>query len=559
MYSRDAYQMRDYQQEDFGRPGIPLLEQRTPDDLMGADAEWENKYSDFFSKGEAEDKNKRVTIPRYMGPKNTRLDVYDLKDSDIQTVEISGIPNHAQPTCVYLKQSFLFEFKEGVRRTLAYFDRPFLLQRQYKSIVWNCPQSSQSFELYPQIQARLAPYLCDAQHLANCTQFKCDIIEADSTTQNQEDYVTRWLKISVSEPLLGFQQGYAKLDAVRPMNQGNYVYPLAIQDYSLSFNRYTGTDRLKRMLRDPRKPTEYTYGSLTKHEGLFGPELPSARLDFSNKANIVFRKISETDSRICAYSEDSSNQDNKNVSSIEMHCPFFQVYKKPVILSAEAVDLIPGLIGNYYTHDQPIGMMPYFPRFNSRTAVILGVDEGSEVCRIQCNTSKGYPSFILVYLEEFGRNYYDPDMFTSIATESGTDLLVGGHPHIHELQIKLFGQEFPITKSLGHQELDYLTKKNSHPKCSFYEHMKYDPIVLLKLEDLGLGTESIGYPNSKRLEMEVVINQIMLPHGWALQYAPNLPIVNNLPKPQITANVVFIYENHILEGTNGSCNFVWKY
>ena len=81
LYSRDALKMRDYQQEDFQTQRQAPLPPRDPDVIIGADAEWDDKYREFFEEGEAEDKMKIVTIPKYSGPKNTRLDIYRLNDS----------------------------------------------------------------------------------------------------------------------------------------------------------------------------------------------------------------------------------------------------------------------------------------------------------------------------------------------------------------------------------------------------------------------------------------------------------------------------------------------
>ena len=78
MFSRDAYEMRDYEQEDFksrrARPlqtvGDYMLDR---DEVMGVDQHWNDKYGDFFEQGEDEDRQKMVTIPRYTGPQNRGL------------------------------------------------------------------------------------------------------------------------------------------------------------------------------------------------------------------------------------------------------------------------------------------------------------------------------------------------------------------------------------------------------------------------------------------------------------------------------------------------------
>ena len=78
--------------------------------------------------------------------------------------------------------------------------------------------------------------------------------------------------------------------------------------------------------------------------------------------------------------------------------------------------------------------------------------------------------------------------------------------------------------------------------------MSFDPIVFLSLEDIGLATETVGYPNIKRLEMEVNIKQILLPYD-----------AHRLHEDvTIKGYVCFVYENHVLEGNNDRMEFVWK-
>ena len=545
LYSRDALKMRDYTQEDFQTQRDTPLPPRDPEDLMGADAEWVDKYADFFDAGEAEDRMKSVVIPRYSGPKNTRVDVHRLRDYNIQTVEIPGIPNHAQPTNVFLKQTFTLKVQDNTTFNRNYIPRPFSIQRQFRNIVWNCPQASEQFEINTAVHCRLAPFLGDAQMIKNCCQTKRSyrigrIDQGGSWTE--DNYIT----YTIMEPLLGFQQGYSRIGAIRPMNQGNDIYPLAIQDYSLRFNRYDKTERYKRIIRDVRQVTEYKLGISDAENLMLAEANPQIGTHFINM------KITEHEAdppAIVCFSDDSAIQSNKNVSSIEMHCPIFQTYKKQVIINPYLEDHLgnkQASIANTVSIGDPIHPV--------QAPIMLGIDEGTERCSVKCTTSKGYPSYIMIYLEDFGRNYFDPTFAQSVESNIGTDMFTGGHPTIYEMDIKVFGQSFPIVTKLNHTEIDYLTKKNSHPQCDFDENMKYDPIVLLKLEDIGLGTELTGYPLSKRIEMEIDITQIKLPHSYGFRFAgPDLPI------PNIEANVVFIYENHVLEGSNGQCKFVWKY
>ena len=266
------------------------------------------------------------------------------------------------------------------------------------------------------------------------------------------------------------------------------------------------------------------------------------------KVNLPINEVAYDPPTIVSFSDDSAIQENKNVSSIDMHCPFFQKFTNRVIIDPFHANVIPN-----HNVNQALSAPP-LPYERIQQPILLGIDEGTETCKIKCATSKGYPSYIMVYLEAFARpGYYDPTFGNSVENNIGTDLYIGGHPTIQEMDIKVFGQRFPITKNLSHTELDYLTKKNSHPKCDFDENMKYDPIVLLKLEDIGLGTELQGYPYAKRIEMEVEIKTIKLPHHYADRHIDPDKI------PNIDARVVFIYENYVLEGNNGQCKFVWKY
>ena len=544
MYSRDAYELIDYQAEDFRQGQNRPLPPRMNDDVMGADAEWNDKYDEFFAQGEDEDKIKGVVIPRYEGPKNTRCDKIMMSKEDVQTVEISGVPNHAQSSCVYLTQTFRIRELVDNAHSKTIIQRPFSLQRRYSSIVWNCPQASKQFELNPQINCRLAPYLCDDKMLQNCMQVGVDVLTGYQPAPNDAANVVlyKYQTVTVREPLLGFQQGYALLDAMRPMNQGNMKYPLAIQDYALTFKK--APEDWKRVIRDDRLTTSYKPES----PGLLVTEPVGSNFhaaDAPYRANSTLFLESESAPALVMYSDDSANQSNKNVSTIELHCPVFLPFSAPLIV--DPYDDVLQIKNSFYGVADRAALANMEDK--ERLPYVLETP-----CKIMCNTSKGLPSFFMIYIEDFGRSYYDPEMTDSLESNLGTDMFIGGHPKIIELQIKVFGQEFPVTKTLDGSELDYLTKKNSHPRCDFYEHMKYDPIVLLRLEDLGLATETMGYPNSKRLELEVEIKQLMMPNNYDKRfYKPDLPA------PKITAHAVLIYENHVLEGSNGACDFVWKY
>ena len=47
-----------------------------------------------------DEKQVAVQIPRYNGPKNTRVDFFEYEQN---TFNVTGIANHPQPSCVYLR------------------------------------------------------------------------------------------------------------------------------------------------------------------------------------------------------------------------------------------------------------------------------------------------------------------------------------------------------------------------------------------------------------------------------------------------------------------------
>jgi hypothetical protein len=563
MFSRDAYEMRDYEAEDFKSKssgplqavGDYLLDR---EDVMGvADKHWNDKYGDFFDQGEDEDRNAVVRIPRYQGPQNTRVDVIPLVSNQF---DVSGIPNHSQSSCVYLKQSFKFaitsrNYNVGLQNN--YLTRPFTIQRQFQKLYWTAPQCARQLDTNIQQQVRLAPYLCDAQKLANCTNYQVTM----QLVSNAQPL--KWVfNYTLFEPLLGFQSGYKLLDSARPYNQQVMKYPLAIQDYQLNIQKYARiSDTVKRCLRDSRCVNA---SQVENYQDTFVREPAQVDTNVTARANTYFDSLEISDPELVSYSNDSSLQDNKGVSTVSLHAPVMEVYTTPVVIN------VFDLNGDQYTPANPQAGTPaiFTPGndidyINNSTGLgnpfalprnyILGIDAGTNKTVIKCNTSKGFPSYIMVYLEDFGNDYFDKDFANSVANDIGTDMIIGGQPMITALEIRVFGQPFPVTKQLNKEELEYITKKNCHPRCDFNGNMKYDPIVLLKLEDLGLATESVGYPSAKRLELEVEIKQIVLPRHYNWR-----SYTYGQPAPPMRAYAAFVYENHVLEGNNNRMDFVWK-
>ena len=561
MFSRDALEMRDYEQDDFrGKPSGPL--QTVGDtildrgEMMGvADKHWNDKYGDFFDQGEDEDKQNAVVIPRYQGPQNTRVDVIPLLSNQFN---VSGIPNHSQSSCVYLKQSFKFavssrNYNNAILR--QYLTRPFTIQRQFQKLYWTAPQCARQLDTNIRQQVRLAPYLCDAQKLANCTNYQ---VTAQLVTNVAP---AKWFfNYTLFEPLLGFQSGYKLLDGSRPYNQNVMKYPLAIQDYQLNIQKYAKiSDTVKRCLRDSRCVNA---SKVENYQDTFVLAPAQADTQGSTRANTYFDSLEISDPELVSYSNDSSLQDNKGVSTVSLHAPVMEVYTTQVVIDAYDLngDLYTpatAIVAAIHTQGNLIDYVQNTTGLGNSFALprnfILGTDAGTKKTVIECNTSKGFPSYIMVYLEDFGNDYFDKDFANSAANDVGTDMLIGGQPMITALEIRVFGQPFPITKQLNKEELEYITKKNCHPRCDFNGNMKYDPIVLLKLEDLGLATESVGYPSAKRLELEVEIKQIVLPRHYNFR-----AYTYGQPPPPMRAYAAFVYENHVLEGNNNRMDFVWK-
>ena len=493
------------------------------------------KYDKYFDETEDE-KERAVVIPRYNGPKNTRVDYYNLESN---TFNVTGMVNHAQASCVYLQQDLSVQFDKTiaagqimagyVENTFSKLIRPFSIQRQFKQMYWNSPQVSSRLKIDIEQHVKLAPYLCDAAVLRNHVKKK-----RVARTENMGGGIYRFtFNYSLYEPLLGFQSGYALLNASRPFNQQKMMYPLAIQDYTINVDSEIATDKLvKRLIRDRRMAhTDEMHEGIQESVAMIGAGNAAAL----NASNHRIHSFTLSKPKLISYSQDDALQANKTVSSVSLHAPIFEVYKEPLYLD------ISQATGCDYD-----GMFNAAATQNKIPIVLQDIEE--KELKIRCSTSKGFPSYFMLYLEDFGQDYIDMMMVNNEDNDVGTDNLIGTHPKIFSLTIKIFGQDIPITKLLGIEELEYMTRKNCHASCDFKEHMSFDPIVLLKLEDLGLATESVGYPNIKRLEMEFDIKQILVPYRAHLSH----DIL------QLNAYVCFVYENHVLEGNNNRMEFVWK-
>ena len=177
-------------------------------------------------------------------------------------------------------------------------------------------------------------------------------------------------------------------------------------------------------------------------------------------------------------------------------------------------------------------------------------------------SSKGLPSYFMFYLEENGSKTYEPDdgwvtlyrtyFFGGRDDAADFDLLKRQCPKIGRMSISSFNQEYPITKQLELQDLEYLTCKNCHPECNFAKLSSRDPIIFLKMEDLGIGADSTGYPESRRVEFTIDITSLVVPESLKLYYSESEVV------PQYTLTCAMIYENQVLEGTNDRVEFLYK-
>ena len=80
--------------------------------------------------------------------------------------------------------------------------------------------------------------------------------------------------------------------------------------------------------------------------------------------------------------------------------------------------------------------------------------------------------------------------------------------------------------------------------------MTREPIILSKLEDLGLGNCQMGYPHVKRQTIEVEITKILLHKGAQFTYG--------IKAPKFEVSVGLVYENFVCEGTAQRVEFLWR-
>ena len=558
----DPLELRNYGEEDFMQPDMqPMLPPQPGRDVFGK-ADPYRAYMDEFDEPAGKEEHNVVIIPRYAGPKNTRCDKYTQSGSEFN---ITGLTSHLQHSSVYLHQTFTFSTtinRENIRYTGLeghIYVAPFAIQRQWRKLYFSAPQADNTFEMDVGMHVKLAPYLTSKQCLQNYVKTKVSAKKLTSTDAggvihntyagagaNVCDYE---ITVESYEPLLGFQSGWADLDCVRPFNQQHKKFPLALQDYDLRITKKPW--RLEQVVK--HKASCANDDTLETFLGV--PTILDRAQNLTDRSDPRQRIVnveSPESSVLVSFSDDSAVQANKTVSTVQLHAPYIFAYRK--------------------RFQFPVDQMADFILKTKRQTqeLIIGESGLPEKMSLQIETSKGLPSYFLIYLEDFGPNTIlqgenprAPAQWIPLA--AGRSLLANSthydrnsfgacHPKVTGIRIKVHGDEFPVTAQLGKEELECLTQKNSHKYCDFRRNMTSDPILLLKLEDLGLANCQMGYPMVKRMKIEVDITKLMFFTGagstWYAEDATGAP--------NVELSVGLVYENHLLEGNNNRVEFLWR-
>jgi len=429
-------------QQTSGRGTVPIGVAKLPEKMTMRDLQLELLEDD-------DEKQKTVVIPRYNGPKNTRVDFWKYENNRIV---VTGIPNHPQPSCVYLRGSDSFvigKYDVEELQWVAFEPKLFYLQRQWSKLQFEAQNMNSSLEIPIQEYIKLAPYICDSDKLKQYCMPRFGVI------QNIADD-TRTMNVQSFEPLLSFQSGWAILDAIRPFNQQNMYFPLAIQDYNIQMTPFSDAkepgrylyNRRNRVFQDDITSMDIIHDIYTLNQDVYAGRL----IDFE-RILFEFGMVHDlpSDVELVAFSQNDVIQSNKDVSDVMLHAPEFLVYSKKFTLNL--------------TDDKE---------------VTFNLDNQT----IRIDTALGLPSLIMLYTE-----------FAELK-RGANELIHGVHPRIGTLRIQLFNQDVPILRSLNTDELRYITQKNSHPN---YMKDTREQIVLLDLESLGLGKDLPGYPSRDRV------------------------------------------------------------
>ena len=560
----DPLAIINFGKEDFAQPTSQPIQPPQPGSQVFGRAERYKDYFDEFDKAEDEVNTNVVMIPRYAGPKSTRCDKYKLEGNMFR---VTGLPNHAQQSSVYLNQTYTFYMyseelnsNQGVPWHFMFDVRPFFIQRQWERTRFEAPQADNFYDMDTRMMVKLAPYLTSKQCMDNKVKTKVTI-SPDSTPQNM---LLRLFKVEIEsyEPLLGFQTGWHDLDAIRPFNQQHSKFPLALQDYELSV-----------FPREFVLQNHIFSRNLTVNDDTVDNRAGAGNIDLEShdnsessmcdpRRNIWSERIVPEPPELISYSDNNARQANKSVSSVMLHAPRIEVTRKQLRWLNKEVNL----------RDQ------YWAEFKNKTREIIiatdyqetGSPVPDEPVSVKINTPYGLPSYFVIYLEDKGSEVTDYN--SNFVDQAGLVAGLGGNPlaaHIAELgeldkrknfapchpkatgiRIKVFDDTFPITAQLDKEELEYITHKNSHKYCDFRHEMTREPIILLKLEDLGLGNCEMGYPYVKRQTIDVEITKILLHKGAQYTY------LNEAPKIELTVGLV--YENFVCEGSAQRVEFLWR-
>jgi len=109
--------------------------------------------------------------------------------------------------------------------------------------------------------------------------------------------------------------------------------------------------------------------------------------------------------------------------------------------------------------------------------------------------------------------------------------------------------ENQYVSKLLERDLYYITKRNCHKYCNFKHLWDKEHALLLSLEDLGLMGEQQGYPNKKRMELEITANWVMPDESTIIGQ------MHHAAGRKIQLRTVMIHENHYLRGDPSQIEF----
>jgi len=123
-------------------------------------------------------------------------------------------------------------------------------------------------------------------------------------------------------------------------------------------------------------------------------------------------------------------------------------------------------------------------------------------------------------------------------------------PVIQSLQFKVRGRENQFVRQLDGDDLERLSRANSHKLCNWRDWHEYGQGILLSLADIGL-TEEISFPERERIQLEVSCLSRKDPEK-ALDSSTHvaLPMV-------LEFNVVIIRRNQLFKGDFTGTRFVF--